>query len=93
MPFSSGVTIPVSILLIPFGIFLIFYIFYSIFNVYHLLRFGVYGFGLYIISFLFVLGTLGMVGTSTYLLLKYDWSTPIQVDQFLEIDKDVFPGL
>lgn len=93
MPVSSGIVIPISILLLPLLLFLLLYIFYSIFNVYHLLRFGVYGFDLYIISAVFMLGTIALLGTSAFFLMRYDWGTPIRIDQLLEVEESTFPGL
>ncbi len=93
MPTSTGLTIPISILLIPFGLFLIFYVFYSIFNIYHLLRFGVYNFGLYALTALFTLGTIFLLSLSAFFLWRYDWSQPISFDNFLEAEESVFPGL
>lgn len=93
MPLETGFTIPLSVLLIPLGLFLIFYVFYSIFNVYHLLRFGVYGFGLYLITTLFVLGTIFLLSLSSFFLLRYDWSAPIQLDPLLDVSDTTLPGI
>lgn len=93
MPLSSGFTLPISIILIPLGVFLIFYLFYSVFNIYHLLRFGVYGFGLYLISSFFVLGTIGLLALSGFYLSAYDWNAPIAFQNILEVNESNLPGL
>jgi hypothetical protein len=67
------VTIPVAVFLIPYALFMLFYLIYSLFNVYHLLRFGVYSFGAYVITVVFAGGTIFFIGASLVLLSGYDW--------------------
>jgi len=66
--------VPLSVLLIPYGLFMLIFFLYSIFNVYHLMRFGIYGHSLYIIVILFLMGSVVLSGISAFGLLQYDWS-------------------
>ncbi len=67
------ISLPIFVFLIPYGLFSLFYILYSVFNIYHLVRFGVYTFGAYLIITIFLGGTVFLVGASFYLLAPYDW--------------------
>jgi len=89
MPLETGFVIPISVLLIPLGIFLLFYIFYSTFNIYHLLRFGVYNFSLYVIATVFALGSIFLIGLSLFFLLKFDWNAPISFNDFVGTDTEL----
>ena len=94
MPFVAPDTIiPISVLLIPLIIFLIFYLVYSFFNVYHLLRFGVYGFGLYMITTLYAAGTILLMAISIYFLLGYDWTQPIMFGGLVTGNEESLFGL
>jgi hypothetical protein len=86
----ANFSFPISLLLIPLGIFMLFYLFYSIFNIYHLLRFGVYGFGLYIIATIFTLGTIFFIGTTGFLLIRYDWNAPVVLGEIFQIEETDF---
>ncbi len=80
--------------LIIFGAYMAFYILYSLFNIYHLVRYGVYGFGLYLIVTIFTGGTILLVAGSTFLLLEYDWTLPISLGNAAEFyNEDLFPAL
>jgi hypothetical protein len=89
-----SISIPVAVLLIVYGSYMLFYILYSVFNVYHLIRYGVKGFGLYLIVTAFTGGTIILIGASVFLLLNYDWSIPISLSNAVEYyNEDLFPGL
>ncbi|MBI4713771.1 hypothetical protein HY771_01110 [Candidatus Uhrbacteria bacterium] len=77
-------TLPVSIFLLLYGAYLLLFLFYSLFNIYHLIRYGLYGFGLYLIITVFAGGTILLVSGSIFLLMKYDWSQPIFVNGLIE---------
>ena len=87
-------SIPISIFLLIFGGYVIFYFLYSLFNVYHLVRYGVYGFGLYLIVTVFTAGSICLVAGSTFFLMQYDWSAPISLhDLNSTINPDLFKAL
>lgn len=77
----SEFSVTISVFLILYVAFLVLFSFYSFFNIYHLIRYGLYGFGLYLIITVFAGGTILLVAESIFLLQKYDWSVPIQLDE------------
>ncbi|MBI2475609.1 hypothetical protein HYV69_04300 [Candidatus Uhrbacteria bacterium] len=84
-------SVPVSIFLIPYGLYMAVFIFYCFFNIYHLIRYGLYGFGLYIIITIFAGGTILLVSGSIFILKEYDWSQPIFLNNIIETySKDLF---
>jgi|GEM_PF-676137 len=100
----SAFSLPVSVFLAVFGAFLLFFVVYSFFNLYHLLKYGVYGFGLYLIVTIFTGGTILLASGSFFLLAGYDWTYPISVEptSFESVidlktldafDKNIFPSL
>lgn len=89
-----NISVPISIFLIVWGAYMLFYILYSLFNVYHLIRYGVYGFGLYLIVTIFAGGTVILVAGSAFLLMEYDWSVPLSLQNSIELyNEDLFPRL
>ena len=87
-------SLPVSIFLYVFGAYMLFYILYSLFNIFHLIKYGVYGFGLYLLVTVFTGGTILLVAGSVFLLTEYDWSAPISVNSVLEqCDSGLFDNL
>jgi hypothetical protein len=89
-----SLNIPIGALLIVFGAYMLFYVFYSVFNIYHLIRYGMYGFGLYVIVTAFTGGTILLVGGSAMMLMQYDWSVPISITDSIEnYDSSLFPNL
>lgn len=87
-------TLPLYVFLMVFGAYMLFYVLYSLFNVYHLIRYGVYGFGLYLIVTIFTGGTILLVAGSTFLLMEYDWTLPLTLDNASQFyNEDLFPGL
>ncbi len=88
------INIPVAVFLLIFAAYMIFYILYSLFNIYHLLRYGVYGFGLYILVTVFTGGTIILISGATFLLMEYDWMRPITFQNVSDFyNDDLFPGL
>ena len=88
------IDLPMYVFLFVFGAYMLFYILYSLFNIYHLIRYGVYGFGLYLIATIFTGGTIILVAGSTLLLAKYDWTLPLSLNNLVEVyNKNLFPGL
>lgn len=85
MPNFSEFSVTISVFLILYTAFLVLFSFYSIFNIYHLIRYGLYGFGLYLIITIFAGGTILLVAGSIFLLQEYDWSIPIQLNNIVKI--------
>ena len=89
-----NVSIPIAVFLIVYGAYMLFYVLYALFNVYHLIRYGVYGLGMYLIVTLFTGGTILLVAGSAFLLLEYDWTQPISVQKTIDYyNEDLFPSL
>ena len=80
----SSLSLSVSWLLLPLGIFFLVFVLYSLFNLYHLFRFGVYNFGLYIISTIYILGTVFLVSLAIFITLDIDWTASISLKNFFE---------
>lgn len=98
----STFALPISILLGVFGVYLLLYIIFSFFNLYHLMRYGVYGFGLYLIVTIYASGTILLATGSYFLLSEYNWNAPISFEGFFnlnateslnELKENVFPSL
>jgi len=81
---SLPLTLSVSWLLLPLGFYFAVFVIYSFFNMYHLFRFGVYNFGLYIISTIYILGTVILVSTAIWVVLDIDWSASLSLESFFE---------
>jgi len=83
-------TIPIIYFLIPYALVMVVFIFFSIFNVYHLMRYGIYNFNLYILSVIYVGGTLFIIGASYIVLSDFDWSVPLSLGTYITPDQDLF---
>jgi hypothetical protein len=89
-----NMNIPLYFFLLVFGAYMLFYVLYSLFNIYHLIRYGVYGFGLYLIVAIFTGGTIILIAGSFFLLMEYDWTLPISLNSATKFyNEDLFPGL
>ena len=89
-----NIDLPIYVFLFVFGVYMLFYVLYSLFNIYHLIRYGVYGFGLYLIVTIFTGGTILLVAGSFFLFAEYDWTIPVSLDNAAEFyNKDLFPAL
>ncbi|HLD20555.1 MAG TPA: hypothetical protein VJB64_00495 [Patescibacteria group bacterium] len=89
-----NIAIPMYVFLFVFGAYMLFYVIYNLFNIYHLIRYGVYGFGLYLIVTIFTGGTIILVAGSTFLLMEYDWTLSISSENVPEFyNEDLFPAL
>ena len=85
---------PISYFLIPYALLLLTFVIFSIFNVYHLLRYGVYNFNLYILSVIYIGGSLFILGASLILILGQDWSTLFSIETVLGTEEsNLFPPL
>lgn len=89
-----NIDLPIYYFLFVFGVYMLFYVLYSLFNIYHLIRYGVYGFGLYLIVSIFTVGTIMLIAGSTFMLMEYDWTLPISLDNATQFyNEDLFPAL
>lgn len=87
-------SLPISIFLYVYGAYMLFYVLYSLFNIYHLVRYGVYGFGLYFLVTIFAGGTILLLAGSYFLLIEYNWNEPISVNGLIQgTDNGLFPNL
>jgi hypothetical protein len=85
---------PIYFFLIPYALLLCTFVVFSIFNVYHLLRYGVYNFNLYILSIIYIGGSLFILGASLILILGQDWSIPFSIETVLGVEEsNLFPPL
>lgn len=92
MPFSlPEFSIPVVIFLGIFVLYMLFYLVYSLFNLFHLVKYGIAGTGLYIIVTVFLSGTVLLVAGSIFLLLPYDWTYTIPLNQAIEMFDESMP--
>ena len=86
--------IPIYVFLFVYGAYMLFYVLYALFNIYHLVRYGVYGFGLYLIVTIFTGGTIILVSGSVFMLMEYDWTYPISSGTAVDFyNEDLFPAL
>lgn len=89
-----NIDLPIYYFLFVFGAYMLFYVLYSLFNIYHLIRYGVYGFGLYLIVSIFTVGTIILIAGSTFMLMEYDWTLPISLNNATQFyNEDLFPAL
>ncbi len=88
------ISIPISIFLFLYAGYLFFYIAYSLFNIYHLLRYGIYGFSLYVLITIFAGGTILLIASSIFLLWDVNWAHQIGLSEGAQYyNEDLFPGL
>ncbi|MDP3985285.1 MAG: hypothetical protein Q8P82_00840 [bacterium] len=74
--------IPLSIILIPYGLFLMGFFFFTFVNVYHLIRFGVGGFVGFFTVFLFF-GVSALLLFITYMYaMEIDWTRGFVIPSF-----------
>ena len=86
--------IPIYVFLFVYGAYMLFYVLYSLFNIYHLIRYGVYGFGLYLIITIITGGTIILVSGSVFMLMEYDWTHPTTFSDVVDYyNEDLFPAL
>jgi hypothetical protein len=79
------INIPIIWLLVPYGLILLFLATYSFFNTYHLLRFATYSFGSYVVTTLFIGGSIIIAAVSFYYLSAVDWSATWNLNSFFEL--------
>jgi hypothetical protein len=84
MDFLPEITIPIASFLILYGVYVLFYLLYALFNIYHLLRFATATPMSYVITFVFGVGSIGLLAISLLLLSRYDWSVPFSITAIFE---------
>lgn len=86
MPFSlSEISFPIIVFLGVYGFFLLFYIIYSLFTVMHLVKYGVAGFPLYLLTAVYAGGTILLVSVSIFMLARYDWTYSVPLDFIVKL--------
>ena len=75
----AGISFPIGLVLIPFGLFAAVYVFYSAFNLFHLLRFGVSGPVLNLIATVYAFGSIVLLLTTIVSLSRYDFSVSVSL--------------
>lgn len=70
---------PIYFFLLPYAFFLLTFIVFSLFNVYHLLRYGIYNFNLYVLSTVYMAGTILILGASLIMILQFDWTVSFEL--------------
>ena len=81
---TTSFSLPLAIILIPYGLFLLFILLYSSFTLYHLLRFGVLSRQLIIVIATYIIGCLFILIISGSFLLTFDWDTPLTFTEFTQ---------
>lgn len=74
---------PISYFLIPYAFFAFVFVIFSFFNIYHMLRYGIYNFSLYILSVVYLGGTVFFLGASIIIILSFNWSVPLNLDAII----------
>lgn len=74
-------SIPLALFLIPYGVFLIIYAFFLFFNLHHLRIYAIKSTSSHILRFVFLFGTIIILGASALLLSRFDWSASINIQQ------------
>jgi hypothetical protein len=76
-------TFPILYFLIPYALFVLVFVVFSLFNIYHLLRYGIYNFNLYVLSVVYLAGTIFVLGASIIILNSFDWSVLFSTETIL----------
>ena len=86
---------PILYFLIPYALFVLVFVAFSLFNIYHLLRYGIYNFNLYVLSVVYLAGTIFIFGTSIIVLNTFDWTVLFSTETILggTNQEQLFPPL
>lgn len=71
--------IQISVFLVIYLIYLAVFLFFTFFNLQHMLRFGFSGFGIYLITFLYVGITIAALLVSFIIIAQVDWGQSITI--------------
>ena len=88
MPIADSPTVfsvPLAVLLIPFGFFAILYLVYTFFNLYHLVRYGIANMKLNILIGFYSLGSFLIMAAVIIMLAQYDWSQSISLTDIIDL--------
>ncbi|MBA3047872.1 hypothetical protein KKC83_00275 [Patescibacteria group bacterium] len=72
-------TFKLSILLIPYLLFLLLWLIFSLVAVYHMIKFGFKNFTTFFTTFIFVAVSLALLAVSYSFLMQIDWDTQITI--------------
>lgn len=72
-------TFKLSILLIPYLLFLFLWLFFSLVAVYHMIKFGFKNFTTFFTTFIFVAVSLVLLVVSYNFLIQIDWDTSVSI--------------
>jgi len=72
---------PLSIFLIIYFIFLVIFILFSYFDIYHLLKFGTLNITNFLVTFIYLGGSILIIFISWQYLSQIDWQQPIELFQ------------
>ena len=78
-------TFPLWYVLIPFAVIVLFAALFLFFNVFHLMRYGI-GSGTYVIIVVYILGFVGILGISLFLLSAFPWGSEVNPIELLPFD-------
>ena len=77
-------SIPISIFVIPYLLFVGLTIVLLFFNMHHLRRFGVKGVRAQLLALCFSVGTVILLGVSGIFLSRFDWSQTIDINSIMQ---------
>lgn len=80
-----SLTLPLWLLFIPFGLVVFFFVLYGFFNIYHLLRFATYTFGSYLLTTIFIGGSVVIGALCFFYLSGYDWTLGWNLTDFFDL--------
>lgn len=87
-------TIPLTVFLILYGIFICIYALYTFFNAYHLTKFGLIGHTTRLIIIAQAIISLLLLIISLYLVTNQDWSVTWNLTEIFKKDAEkIFPSL
>lgn len=72
--------LPLTILLIPYGIVLFFVAFFSLINIYHLVHYGATTKSSFAVTFLYLAGIVCILAATSWALAGTNWSEPLPVE-------------
>ncbi|MBU4375157.1 hypothetical protein KKH38_01490 [Patescibacteria group bacterium] len=72
-------TFKLSILLIPYLLFLLLWLIFSLVAVYHMIKFGFKNFTTFFTTFIFAAVSLALLAVSYSFLMQIDWDTQITI--------------
>ncbi|MFH0923924.1 MAG: hypothetical protein V1825_04280 [Candidatus Falkowbacteria bacterium] len=72
-------TFKLSILLIPYLLFLLLWLIFSLVAVYHMIKFGFKNFTTFFTTFIFVAVSLALLAVSYSFLIQIDWDTSVSM--------------